>query len=112
MVLIHGGYELSNPLVGIIKGSEGSLTCPNGFLDEDAYCSLPARSNPTFANQRPTVYAIFKAYSKLKKERRHHDVADRTHAILKTLLGGTPLKGKKVDYLYVYVLIQREGYFC
>ena len=105
MVLIHGEYELSNALVGIIKGSEGSLSCPNGFLDEDAYCSLPARSNPTFANQRPRVYAIFKAYCKLKKERHHHDVADRTHAILRTLLEGNPLKGQRVDYLYVYVLI-------
>jgi hypothetical protein len=47
------------------------------------------------------VYAIFEAYCKLKKERRHHDVADRTHAILKTLLGGAPLKGQKVDFLYI-----------
>ena len=72
-----------------------------GFLDEEAYSSLSVRSNPTFANKRQTVYAIFKAYCKLKKERRHHDVADRTHAILKTLLRGAPLKGEKVDYLYV-----------
>ena len=86
---------------GIIKGSEKSLPCPSGFLDEEAYCSLPARSNPTFSNKRRTVYAIFEAYCKLKKERRHHDVADRTHAILKTLLGGAPLKGQKVDFLYV-----------
>ncbi|KAF8439470.1 hypothetical protein L210DRAFT_3480852 [Boletus edulis BED1] len=87
--------------MGIIKGSEKSLSCPGGFLDEEAYCSLPARSNPTFANQRPTVYATFEAYCRLKKERRHHDVADRTHAILKTLLGGTPLKGQRVDFLYI-----------
>ena len=95
------GVELVNSFVGIIKGSENALPCPGGFLDEEAYCSLPARSNPTFANQRQTVYAIFEAYCKLKKERRHHDVADRTHAILKTLLRGAPLKGEKVDYLYV-----------
>ncbi|KAI9566710.1 hypothetical protein HD554DRAFT_2040083 [Boletus coccyginus] len=88
-------------LMGIIKGSEKSLSYPDGCLDEEAYCSLPARSNPTFANQRRTLYAIFKAYSKLKKERRHHDVADRTHAILKTLMGGIPLRGQKVDFLYV-----------
>ena len=93
--------ELVNSFAGIMKGSEESLPCPGGFLDEEAYCSLPARSNPTFANQRQTVYAIFEAYCKLKKERRHYDVADRTHAILKTLLGGAPLKGQKVDYLYV-----------
>ncbi|KAF8139771.1 hypothetical protein EV363DRAFT_1497668, partial [Boletus edulis] len=88
-------------LMGIIKGSEKSLSCPGGFLHEEAYCNLSSRSNPAFANQRTTVYAIFKAYCKLKKERRHHDVADRTHAILKTLLGGGPLKGQRVDFLYI-----------
>ncbi|KAI9462689.1 hypothetical protein HD554DRAFT_2288449 [Boletus coccyginus] len=87
--------------MGIIKGSEKSLSYPDRFLDEEAYCSLPARSNPTFANQRGTLYEIFEAYCKLKKERRQHDVADRTHVILKTLLGGTPLRGQKVDYLYI-----------
>ncbi|KIK96874.1 hypothetical protein PAXRUDRAFT_273934 [Paxillus rubicundulus Ve08.2h10] len=87
--------------MGIIKGSETSLACPDGFLDEETYCSLPPRSNPTFANQRQTIYALFEVYRKLKLQRRHHDVADRTHAILKILLGGTPFKGRKVDYLYV-----------
>ena len=55
-------------------------------------------------NQRQTLYALFEAYCKLKKERRHHDVADRTHAILRTLSAGTPLKGKRVDYLYAEML--------
>ncbi|KAF9229832.1 hypothetical protein BS17DRAFT_744362 [Gyrodon lividus] len=87
--------------MGIIKGSEMSLSCPDGFLDEKTYCSLPPRSNPTFATQRQTIYTIFEAYCKLKRDFRHHDVADRTHAILKMLLGGTPFKGQKVDYLYV-----------
>ena len=93
--------ELVNSFAGIIKGSEKSLPCPGGFLDKEAYCSLPARSNPMFANKRRIVYAIFEAYRKLKKEHHHHDIADRTYAILKTLLGGAPLKGQKVDYLYV-----------
>jgi len=96
--------RLFNSLPGIIKGSEKSLSYPDGFLDEEAYCSLPARSNPTFANQRRTLYEIFEAYCKLKKERRQHDVADRTHAILKALLRGTPLRGQRVDYLYVYMI--------
>ncbi|KAF9224470.1 hypothetical protein BS17DRAFT_766503 [Gyrodon lividus] len=47
------------------------------------------------------VFSEFMAYCKLKKNRRQYDVADRTHAILKTLLGGTPLRGQQVDYLYV-----------
>ncbi|KAF9219473.1 hypothetical protein BS17DRAFT_760990 [Gyrodon lividus] len=88
-------------LMGVIKGSERSLACPNGYLDEETYCSLPPRSNPTFANQRKIIYAIFEAYCKFKRNQRHHDAADRTHVILKMLLGGTPLRGQQVDYLYV-----------
>ncbi|KAF9242380.1 hypothetical protein BU15DRAFT_43965 [Melanogaster broomeanus] len=87
--------------LGIIKGSEKSLTCPERFLEEKMYCSLPPRSHPTFANQRQIIFTLFEAYCKLKRQRRHHDVADRTHAILKALLGGAPLKGQRVDYLYV-----------
>lgn len=91
--------EFSDSIVGVIKGSETSLACPDGFLDEETYCNLSVRTNPTFANHRQTLYALFRVYCELKKERRHHDVADRTRAILKVLLGGSPLKGQKVDYL-------------
>ena len=103
--------ESLNSLTGVIKGSERSLSYPDGFLDEEAYYSLPARSNPMFANQRRALYTIFKAYCKLKNERRQHDVVDRTHAILKTLLKGTPLMGQKVDYLYVHMLTRWKGCF-
>ncbi|KAI6137060.1 hypothetical protein F5141DRAFT_1209364 [Pisolithus sp. B1] len=88
-------------IMGIIKGSEKSLEFDGGTLDKNTYCNLPPRSNPTFSGQREVVYAIYEAYSKLKRQRQHHDVADRTHAILKTLLGGTSLKGPQVDFLYV-----------
>lgn len=108
---VHGcvimNYDMSGTLqlfIGVIKGSEKSLSCPDGFPDEATYCCLSARSNPTFANHRQSLYALFQAYCKLKKERRHHDVADRTHAILKALLGGTALGGQRVDYLWVQVL--------
>ncbi|KAI6114348.1 P-loop containing nucleoside triphosphate hydrolase protein [Pisolithus sp. B1] len=88
-------------IIGIIKGSEKSLGFDNGSLDRKTYYGLPSRSNPTFSGQRKVVYDIYKAYSKLKCQRQHHDVADRTHAVLKALLGGTPLKGPQVDFLYV-----------
>jgi hypothetical protein len=83
------------------------MSCPGGFLDEETYCTLSARSNPMFANQRQTLYAIFEAYCKLKTERGHHDAADRTHSILRALLGGVPLRGQTVDFLYVSPLIQK-----
>ncbi|KAI6165390.1 hypothetical protein EDD17DRAFT_225914 [Pisolithus thermaeus] len=88
-------------IMGIIKGSEKSLEFDDGTLDKNTYRSLPSRSNPTFSSQRELVYALFEAYSRLKRQRQHHDVADRTHAVLKILLGGTSFKGRQIDYLYV-----------
>ncbi|KAI5983593.1 hypothetical protein EDD15DRAFT_2487286 [Pisolithus albus] len=88
-------------IMGIIRGSEKSLEFDVGTLDKKTYCSLPPRSNPTFSGQREIVYALYEAYSKLKRQRQHHDVADRTHAILKTLLDGKSFKGPQVDFLYV-----------
>ncbi|KAI6011661.1 hypothetical protein BKA83DRAFT_630943 [Pisolithus microcarpus] len=88
-------------IMGTIKGSEKSLGFNDGTLDKKTYCGLPLRSHPTFSSQRVVIYALFEAYSKLKCQRQHHDVADRTHAILKTLLGGKSFQGRQVDFLYV-----------
>ncbi|KAH7885020.1 hypothetical protein F5I97DRAFT_1811384, partial [Phlebopus sp. FC_14] len=87
--------------MGVIKGSEQSLTCPNGFLDQETYCGLSERTFPTFFNQRETIYGLFEAYCNLKRKCGHHDMADRTHTILKALPGETSLRGQKPDYLYV-----------
>ncbi|KAG2132369.1 hypothetical protein DEU56DRAFT_859536 [Suillus clintonianus] len=86
--------------MGIVKGSEHALTCPDGILDRPNYLRLPHRSNPNFANQRGILYDIFETYTKIKRQRRHHDVADRTHAILK-VLRSQKFPGKQIDYLYV-----------
>ncbi|KAG2108067.1 P-loop containing nucleoside triphosphate hydrolase protein [Suillus discolor] len=86
--------------MGIIKGSEHTLTCPEGVLDRQTYLLLPHRSNPNFANQRGILYDMFEHYTKMKRQRRHHDVADRTHAILK-VLRSQRFPGQQIDYLYV-----------
>ncbi|KAG2132368.1 hypothetical protein DEU56DRAFT_981701 [Suillus clintonianus] len=86
--------------MGIIKGSEQTLGFPDGFLDRPSYLGLPFRSNPTFANQRDTLYDMFEIYRKFKKQKRHFDVADRTHAILK-VLRNQKFPGQQVDCLYV-----------
>lgn len=86
--------------MGVVKGSGHALNCPEGVLDRPNYLGLPHRSNPNFASQRKILYDIFEHYTKIKRQRRHHDVADRTHAILKVLQSrGFP--GQQVDYLYV-----------
>ncbi|KAG1719550.1 hypothetical protein EDB19DRAFT_1860748 [Suillus lakei] len=92
--------DFLNHLTGIIKGSEQALGFPDGFLDRPSYLCLSCRSNPIFANQRDTLYDIFEIYRKFKKQKRHFDVADRTHAILKVLQNQKFL-GQQVDYLYV-----------
>ncbi|KAG1799293.1 uncharacterized protein HD556DRAFT_1287696 [Suillus plorans] len=86
--------------MGIIKGSEHALTCPEGILDRPAYLLLSHRSNPNFANQREILYDMFEYYTKMKRQRRHHDVADRTHAILK-VFRSKKFPGQQIDYLYV-----------
>ncbi|KAG2143549.1 uncharacterized protein EDB93DRAFT_1088104 [Suillus bovinus] len=87
-------------LMGIIKGSEHALTCLEGFLDRSNYLHLSHRSYPNFANQRGILYDVFEYYTKIKRQRRHHDVADRTHAILK-VLQSQRFPGQQIDYLYV-----------
>ncbi|KAI6022543.1 hypothetical protein BKA83DRAFT_1216703 [Pisolithus microcarpus] len=94
-------WPVFGEIMGIIKGSERSLEFDDGTLDQNTYCDLSSRTNPTFSDQRESVYALFEAYSKLKCQNQHHDIADRTHAVLKALLSGTPLKGPQVDFLYV-----------
>ncbi|KAL4069229.1 hypothetical protein J3A83DRAFT_3504128 [Scleroderma citrinum] len=84
--------------MGIIKGSEMALKCPGGILDEQSYTDLSTRAYPVFADQREVLYNIFDSYCRLK---RGHDMADRTSAIVKALLSGVPLRGQRVDYMYV-----------
>ncbi|KAI5985929.1 hypothetical protein EDC04DRAFT_2615239 [Pisolithus marmoratus] len=82
-------------MIGVIKGSEKSLGFHDGALDmiyEDLLWSLIMLKPDVFQSKK-------KSYTKLKRQRQHHDAADRTHAILKVLLGGTPLKGPQADFL-------------
>ena len=63
--------------MGVIKGSEGSLTSQGRHLDQCTYEGLSHRSQSTFSHQRSIVYALFEAYSKRKKLEGHFDSADR-----------------------------------
>ncbi|KAI0735956.1 P-loop containing nucleoside triphosphate hydrolase protein [Earliella scabrosa] len=85
--------------MGVIKGSEQALEQPRGYLDQDGYSDLSSRTQATFANQRDTIYRLFQAYLKRKKERGEWDAADRTHALIRSLRGGVP--GQDFDFLYV-----------
>ncbi|TFK22063.1 hypothetical protein FA15DRAFT_623047 [Coprinopsis marcescibilis] len=87
-------------MLGVMEGSELSLSQEDRRLDQDTYSNLSHRTQHVFAKQRDTVFAIFQAYIKLKRLNEEYDNADRTHRILKAFdCIGVP--GTKIDYLYV-----------
>ncbi|RXW14070.1 hypothetical protein EST38_g11783 [Candolleomyces aberdarensis] len=86
--------------LGVIKGSEQSLSHETRCLDLTAYRNLSHRAQHVFAKQRDRIYSLFQAYVKYKKQRGEYDTADRTHRILKAF-DATGVPGAKIDYLYV-----------
>ncbi|KDQ30332.1 hypothetical protein PLEOSDRAFT_155016 [Pleurotus ostreatus PC15] len=87
-------------IMGIIKGSEKTLTSPEWFLDHSAYMGLGHRAFSTFADNRATVYEIFLAYTKQKRANGDYDAADRSHDILQAIRNHD-VPGSTIDYLYV-----------
>ncbi|KAG6919458.1 hypothetical protein DXG01_005717 [Tephrocybe rancida] len=76
-------YQILSPLfscgmlVGIIKGSEDTLSSPYRYLDRKVYQQLSERTQYTFATQRSAVYSIFEAYQGRKRQQGDFDAADR-----------------------------------
>ncbi|OSX68101.1 hypothetical protein POSPLADRAFT_1128861 [Postia placenta MAD-698-R-SB12] len=85
--------------MGVLKGSEQTLSSDGLSLNKDQYSNLSHRTQGTFVNQRETIYKLFQAYTKRKRDHSHYDAADRTHAILKRLRDGVP--GQLVDFIYI-----------
>lgn len=88
-------------ILGIIKGSEGSLTGDSSFLDLARYEGLTDRVDCTFSAHRKRIYEIFEKYQKIKASRREFDAADRTHAIIAAFKKSGGFKSLKIDNLYV-----------
>ncbi|KZT08927.1 uncharacterized protein LAESUDRAFT_811030 [Laetiporus sulphureus 93-53] len=85
-----------NEIIGVIEGSEGTLHSRNAFLDEKTYTDISRRAARTFSDQRKTIYDIFVAYLKRKRERGEQDPANRFGGHLRQ--HGLP--GVKLDYIY------------
>jgi hypothetical protein len=64
-------------ILGVLKGSEKTLEHLEGHLDQTSYLGLSSRTNSTFASQRTTVWPLFMAYMKHKRDLGHVDSADR-----------------------------------
>ncbi|KAF6765898.1 hypothetical protein DFP72DRAFT_865003 [Ephemerocybe angulata] len=87
-------------MIGVIEGSELSLSHEARYLSQHSYYELSCRANHTFARQREKVYSLFAAYVQRKQQNGAFDSADRSHRILKALEEvGVP--GARIDYLYV-----------
>lgn len=63
--------------MGVIQGSELTLTAGKRYLDQSTYESLSHRSHSILLAQRSAIYAIFEIYLKRKKMNGQYDAADR-----------------------------------
>ncbi|KAJ7652111.1 hypothetical protein DFH06DRAFT_1094341 [Mycena polygramma] len=97
------GYDpamVFSEVMGVIKGSEESLTSKSHYLNREVYFNIGERRQSTFAEQRGRIYDIFEKYLGQKRSRGDTDAADRTHSILNFFqTRGVP--GRRIDYLYV-----------
>ncbi|KAK0506408.1 hypothetical protein EDD18DRAFT_1455735 [Armillaria luteobubalina] len=87
-------------IIGVIKGSEETLSEGNRQLSRTTYLDLSKRQQSIFADRRCEVYDIYESYMHKKKLRGEYDTGDRTHNILKYFTEqGIP--GRGIDHLYV-----------
>ncbi|KAK0478174.1 hypothetical protein IW261DRAFT_1482258 [Armillaria novae-zelandiae] len=87
-------------IIGVIKGSEETLSEGNRQLSRTTYLDLSKRQQSTFADRRCEVYDIYELYMHKKKLRGEYDTGDRTHNILRYFTEqGIP--GQGIDHLFV-----------
>ncbi|KAI0079050.1 hypothetical protein K474DRAFT_1770489 [Panus rudis PR-1116 ss-1] len=87
--------------MGVIRGSERTLSLGGKDLDRSSYMSLGERTHSTFSDIRERIYALYQAYMRIKSQRGDLDPADRTHAIIRELKEKGVPGDIKVDFLYV-----------
>ncbi|KAK0207964.1 hypothetical protein DFS33DRAFT_396866 [Desarmillaria ectypa] len=87
-------------IIGVIKGSEETLSEGKRHLNRTAYLDLSKRQQSTFADRRGEVYEIFESYMHKKKLRGEYDTGDRTHNILR-YFAEQGIPGQGIDHLYV-----------
>ncbi|KAG8938168.1 hypothetical protein FRC03_007557 [Tulasnella sp. 419] len=83
--------------MGVIKGSEQSLSTSRGYVSRETYEAMTTKSGLSVARSR--VYGLFESYLKQKKVDMY-DIPERTHVLIKAI-DSIDLMGLSVDYLYV-----------
>ncbi|CAE7194975.1 unnamed protein product, partial [Rhizoctonia solani] len=71
-------------ILGVIKGSLESVSCPNRYLSEAQYLTGLVRrvSDQLDLETREQIYSIFKQYKKIAGAAYELDMADRVHCLL------------------------------
>ncbi|KAG8926505.1 hypothetical protein FRC01_008766 [Tulasnella sp. 417] len=95
---IHAALVYSE-FMGVIKGSEASLSQPRRCLDRRTYETLSSRTHSGDDTERSRIYTLFEAYQK-QRPSGSYDLADRVHALMEALQA-KGLKGQYIDFLYV-----------
>ncbi|KIO30542.1 hypothetical protein M407DRAFT_69087 [Tulasnella calospora MUT 4182] len=85
--------------MGVIKGSEASLSQPRRYLDRYTYENLSSRTHSGDDTERSRIYSLFEAYQR-QRPSGSYDFADRVHALMEALQT-KGLKGQHIDFLYV-----------
>ncbi|KIO30548.1 hypothetical protein M407DRAFT_20436 [Tulasnella calospora MUT 4182] len=95
---LHSALVFSE-FMGIIKGSEASISKSSCYLGSAEYEEQNNRSALGDSADKSNIYSMFQTYQKLRPPA-SYDLADRAHALLAALqCKGVP--GKGVDFLYV-----------
>ena len=63
-------------ILGVIKGSERAIGTQQRCLDQETY--LSSNRKGVFSHTKDTVYELFTAYAKFKRERQEYDASDRS----------------------------------
>ncbi|KAH7337929.1 hypothetical protein B0J17DRAFT_405385 [Rhizoctonia solani] len=86
--------------LGVIEGSEFTLTSQSGVLSRSEYLEL-SDGGSLLSSQRDKIYTLYVNYRKARGQRSGYDAAERTHALIVATQDGKRLPGPKIDAIYV-----------
>ncbi|KAJ1305473.1 hypothetical protein OPQ81_000480 [Rhizoctonia solani] len=86
--------------LGVIEGSELTLTNESGVLSRSQYLEL-GHGNSLLFSQRDRIYNLYESYRKARGKFGGFDAAERTHALIVATQDGKRIPGPKIDALYV-----------
>ncbi|CAE6529326.1 unnamed protein product [Rhizoctonia solani] len=86
--------------LGVIEGSEFTLTNQSGVLSRSEYLAL-SNGGSLLSSQRDKIYSLYEGYRKARGQLGGYDTAERTHALIVATQDGKRIPGPKIDAIYV-----------